>query len=70
MQSLIMCVYVCVCVVSVIIKHPVLPPCAVDGHSRNPLFYYYFITFLETHIVDKIRRILLLNKNDNVKSIH
>ena len=37
------CVCVSVCVVSVIVKCPVLPPCAVDGHSRNPLlllFYY------------------------------
>ena len=31
-----------VCVVSVIVKHPVLPPCVIDGHSRNPLYYYYF----------------------------
>ena len=22
-------------------KRPVLQPCAVDGHSRNPLHYYY-----------------------------
>ena len=28
-------------VVSVIVKHPVLPPCAADGRSRNPLYYYY-----------------------------
>ena len=34
---------VCVCVVSVIIKHPVLPPCVVDGRSRNPLYYYYYL---------------------------
>ena len=32
---------VCVCVVSVIVKRPVLPPCVVDGRSRNPLYYYY-----------------------------
>ena len=31
----------CVSVVSVIVKHPVLPPCTVDGRSRNPLYYYY-----------------------------
>ena len=31
----------CMCVVSVIVKHPVLPPCAVDGRSRNPLYYYF-----------------------------
>ena len=31
----------CVCVVSVTVKCPVLPPCAADGHSRNPLYYYY-----------------------------
>ena len=33
---------VCVCVVSVIVKRPVLPPCVVDGRSRNPLYYYYY----------------------------
>ena len=32
----------CVCVVSVIVKLPVLPPIVVDGRSRNPLYYYYF----------------------------
>ena len=36
------CVCVCVCVVSATVKRPVLPPCAVDGHSRNPLYYYYY----------------------------
>ena len=30
-----------VCVVSAIVKRPVLPPCVVDGRSRNPLYYYY-----------------------------
>ena len=29
-------------VISVIVKHPVLPPCAVDGRSTNPLYYYYY----------------------------
>ena len=29
-----------VCVVSVIVKRPVLPPSVVDGRSRNPLYYY------------------------------
>jgi len=33
--------HVCVCVVSVIVKRPVLPPSVVDGRSRNPLYYYY-----------------------------
>ena len=32
------CVRVCVCV---IVKRPVIPPCAVDGRSRNPLYYHY-----------------------------
>ena len=32
---------VCMPVVSVIVKRPVLPPCAADGCSRNPLYYYY-----------------------------
>ena len=27
-------------VVSVPVKHPVIPPCAVDGSSRNPVYYY------------------------------
>ena len=44
-----LCVYVCVCVcvcvcvsvISVIVKRLVLPPCVVDGHSRNHLYYYY-----------------------------
>ena len=31
-----------VCVVSVIVKRPVLPLCVVDGRSRNPLYYYYY----------------------------
>ena len=34
----------CVCVVSVIVKRPVLPPCVVDGRSRNPLYYYYYLS--------------------------
>ena len=29
----------CVCVVSVIVKRPVLPPSVVDGRSRNPLYH-------------------------------
>ena len=34
--------WVCVCVCdSVTVKCPVLPPCAVDGRLRNPLYYYY-----------------------------
>ena len=43
-MSFVWCMKVCVCVcvcVSVIVKHPMLPPCVVDGCSRNPLFYYY-----------------------------
>ena len=36
------CVCVCVPVVSVVVKHPVLPPCAVDGQSRYPIYYYYY----------------------------
>ena len=34
----------CVCVVSVIVKRPVLPPCVVDGRSRNLHYYYYYGT--------------------------
>ena len=33
------------CVVSVIVKHPALPPCAVGGCSTNPLYYYYSLTW-------------------------
>ena len=29
------------CVVSVTVKRPVLPPSAVDGCYRNPLYYYF-----------------------------
>ena len=36
----------CECVVSVIVKRPVLPPCVVDGRSRNPLYYYYYCSIL------------------------
>ena len=36
------CMCVCMSVVSVIVKRPVLPPCVVDGRSRNPLYYYYY----------------------------
>ena len=46
------CVRACVCVlcacvsvVSVIVKRPALPSCTVDGHSRNPLHYYYVTTW-------------------------
>ena len=34
---------VCVCVVSVIVKRPVLPPSVVDERSRNPLYYIIII---------------------------
>ena len=37
-----MCACMCACAnahVCVIVKHPVLPPCAVDGCSRNLLGY-------------------------------
>ena len=40
------CVSVCVCgvfVVSVIVKRPALPPCPVDGSSKNPLFFIIII---------------------------
>ena len=36
-----MCVWVCVSVVSVIVKRPVLPSCVVDGRTRNLHYYYY-----------------------------
>ena len=38
------CVRVCVVsVIGVIVKRPVLPPCAVDGRSRNPLYYWFLM---------------------------
>ena len=43
------CVRACVCVVSEIVKRPVLPPCVVDGRSRNPLYYYdYFWRYMQS----------------------
>ena len=40
------CSVVYVSVVSVIVKRPVLPLCVVDGRSRNPLYYYYYLTLV------------------------
>ena len=51
------CVCVCVCVggvVSVIVKHPALPLCSVDGHSRNPLCYYEFSSLMPTISFDNL----------------
>ena len=52
------CVRVCVrarvCVVSVIVKRPVLPPSVLDGRSQNPLYYYYvneYISGQDVYIV-------------------
>ena len=42
------CARACMCVVSVIVKRPVLPPSVVDGCSRNHLYYYFpYCVFLE-----------------------
>ena len=41
------------CVVSVIVKCPVLPPCVVDGRSRNPLYYYYYYYSLTARDIQK-----------------
>ena len=61
------CVRACVCVcvvVSVIVKHPVLPPCAVDGRSRNPLYYYlYCCCCCFTVMFKKARNSKYLNLN-------
>ena len=47
------CVRACVCVISVIVKRPVLPPCAVNGRSRNPLYhYYYYYAVLTAHLLN------------------
>ena len=40
-QRVCMCVCVCARVVRIIVKHPLLPPCVVDEHHRNPPCYYY-----------------------------
>ena len=40
------CVRACVCVVSVIVKRPVLPPCAVDGRSRKLLLLLLLVLLL------------------------
>ena len=42
------CAHVHVCVVSVMVKRPVLPPRVVDGCSRNPLYYYYYYYYTAT----------------------
>ena len=44
-------VCVCVCVINVIVKRPVLPACAVNGRSRNPLYYYYYAV-LTAHLLN------------------
>ena len=66
--------YVCVCVcvsvclfvsvVRVIVKCPVLPPYAVDGCSRNTLYYdyYYYGFFFRQQMVGKIMSVLPLSK--------
>ena len=41
-QHMSVSLHACVPVVSVIVKRTVFPPCAVDGCSRNPLYYYYY----------------------------
>ena len=40
------CLSVCVSVSVgiVIVKRPVLPPCAVGGRSRNPLYYFLLLS--------------------------
>ena len=50
------CVCVCVCVVtvSVIVKHPVLPPCAADGHSR--LLEVLFIIIMNQKQVSQLTK--------------
>ena len=40
-----------VCVVTVIVKRPVLPPCVVDGCDRNPLYYYYLYMGASVYII-------------------
>ena len=62
-----MCVCVCVCVVvvSVIVKCPMLPPCAVDGHSRNPFYYFCYFSHLECEM---IRALALLSDSGNTAS--
>ena len=55
------CLSVCLSVVRVIVKRPVLPPCAVDGRPRNPLYYYYYGLFFRQQMVGKIMSVLPLS---------
>ena len=50
------CLCLCVVVVSVIVKRPVFPPCAVHGHSINPLCYHYCLLLIHTayHVLKSI----------------
>ena len=47
-------IHVCMCFVSVIVKHSVLLPCAIDGRSRNPLYYYYY--YIKPFVSDRKSR--------------
>ena len=45
------CVCVYVCVVSMTVKRPALPPCAIDGQYRNHFEPFYFISFFINNII-------------------
>ena len=36
--------------------HPVLLPCVVDGHSRNPLDNYYYTHHTFTPVINKLQQ--------------
>ena len=59
---------VCVSVsgVSVSVKRPVLPLCAVDGHSGNPLYYYYYYYYYVLLVTQVI--VLLIGTNNHEHS--
>ena len=39
-ESVCVCERECIYAISVIVKRPAFPPCAVDWRSRNPLYHY------------------------------
>ena len=46
------------CDISVTVQCPVHPPCAVDGCSRNHLYYYYYYrvqNVFPKHILEHLR---------------
>ena len=53
------CVSASLCVCCVIVKCPVLPPCAVDGRSKNRLYYYYNTASLKHRLLISMISVLV-----------